>query len=129
MKLEDYVREWDGRQFEWSDSNCGHFASGWVRAVEGWSPIEAAGDFADEAGVASLVAKHGSLTAACSHFLRRQHVPATMAAVGDLVLVAVGQNTALGICNGRRCFTMTHEGVVALPISFAISAWKIGVGK
>jgi hypothetical protein len=126
VKLEDYVRDWDSRQFDWSNANCGHFASGWVRACEGWSPIEAAGEFADEAGVASLVAAHGSLSEACSYFLRRRPVPATMAGVGDLVLLSLGAINALGVCNGRRAFAMSHEGVVCLPMSAAISGWKVG---
>lgn len=126
MKLEDYVRDWDSRQFDWTDANCGHFASGWVRACEGWSPIEAAGEFADEAGVASLVAAHGSLEGACSFFLKRQPVSASMAGVGDLVLLSIGGGAALGVCNGRRAFAMSREGVVCLPMSAAISGWKVG---
>ena len=40
-RLLAFVAEWTRRPraFEWGRSNCCHFGSDWVEAVEGWRPI------------------------------------------------------------------------------------------
>jgi len=121
-RLAEYLA--GGHRFDWSDSNCAQFASGWVRAVEGRAV--AAPSLRDLAHSRRVLARlGGTLRAAVTAELARDPVPPSMARPGDVVLVERDGGQTLGLCAGQTAAVLTAAGVSNLPMQAASAAWHI----
>jgi hypothetical protein len=115
--------------FDWASSNCGHYTAAWVQATTGRNPMAGLPTTPNVRAALRLVHKlGGSLEAACTRLLGAAPIPAALAQLGDLVLIPTGPGGcggALGICAGRTAVFRTTEGLVSLPMSQAVSAWRV----
>lgn len=126
-RLDAYIESWRNKTFDWSTAHCCHFAAGWVSLVEGWDPIKDLPELKDQKSAAKLVEVYGSLPIAVTQFLKgREAQSALLAGVGDIVFMCGQPNGSLGICNGRRAFFLTEEGVRAASMATAVLSWRIG---
>jgi hypothetical protein len=75
--------------------------------------------------------KLGGISAIVSSALKREPVPASFAAYGDLVYFGVEHSAGtLGICNGRLSFVLSaDEGLSLLNTSEFEIAWKLQCAK
>ncbi|MNL71970.1 hypothetical protein D3C87_1972060 [compost metagenome] len=71
-----------------------------------------------------LIDEGGGLHALATSLLG-QSAPPLMAAVGDVVLLAIEGRDLLGICNGVNAFAPGPDGLVALEMTAVSAAWKI----
>lgn len=119
-----YVRERAAVPFAWGTNDCCTFAAGAVEALTGANPMAGVEPYSSEMAAARLILRAGDLRALASQFLGAP-VPPLMAAVGDVVLLVNEGRELLGVCNGINALAPSPEGVVALEMSAALSAWKI----
>lgn len=126
MLINDYCDLWLARQFDWSSANCGHWAGGWVRMIEGKNPMDSVPSMEGIRGVVSRVLEYGSLTEMVTQHLARAPIDPKLAQVGDLVLLPSELSGSLAICNGRTAIGMSEFGITSAPMETAIAAWRVG---
>jgi len=125
--LDAYLREQEGKEFDWATFNCCHFAQGWAQRQEG---IEA--DLVPKAGsktaVFRAIKEHGGMEEGISDALRREPKPVAYARPGDVVLLKRHGASMLGICVGRTaaCLGEGKMGIIHVPIEDGHVAWTIG---
>lgn len=114
--LEQHLAEWPG--FDWSQSNCLHFAGTWAapEALEGVQMPSSAGEVRRclrQAGVRNL--RH-AVTSRLG-----PEIPPALAQRGDVVLFG----RTVGLCVGRLAALPLREGGVAFaPMTDATAAWR-----
>ena len=124
LTLDTYLRTFVGFPFDWGTANCCHMAFGWVRIVEPHTDADLSIP-ESKTGCLREIAEHGSLQNLISVKLKRAAIAPTMAQVGDLVMLSGPDETAIGICNGRRAACRTEDGVSFADMENAICAWPL----
>ena len=109
--------------FAWGSNDCCLFAADCVQAVTGIDPALGLRQYNDAAGAARMLARLGGVRGA-GNALLGVSVGALFARVGDIGEVQVGQREALGVCNGDGWLAVGEVGLVALPLSNAVRAWR-----
>ena len=129
MRLDAYLNDAASRRFSWAHHNCCHFAAAWVAAETGRSPMEGLPWTHGYAAARRLVRQlGGTLADAWTRQLGRAPIAATLAQVGDVVIVSpLGPGSeAVGLCAGRHAALLTEcDGLVMLPMEGATLAWRI----
>lgn len=123
-RLIDVIAAHESRAFEWGKDDCCLFVARAVDAMTG-SDLEARlnSEYDDEYSALRLIATHGDLAGAVSHFLGQ---PAdTYAGRGDVVLLAGGEGDALGICIGPHIVAMGPDGLRRLPRGEIKAVWRV----
>lgn len=114
------------RPFTWGSHDCGTVAAEWLQQREGAAPAQC---WRDLRTAMRHISEHGGeLSAAVSLALAREPISALMAQIGDLVLIpgTSGVGAALGICAGRHALCLGAHGMVAVEMSRASCAWRVG---
>lgn len=129
------IREWQSalaavieermqRPFKYGETDCCLFAADCVQAMTGHDPAaDARGEYTDERGAARVMKKLGGLEAIAATRCGPEVSPA-VARVGDVVLGKVDRE-CLGICTGETWHAPSAAGLVALPMSAALKAWRV----
>ena len=127
-QLGDYLAQVGARPFDWAGWNCCHFAAGWVQRLTGRDVMEGLPPMHSRLTAHRLIGQlGGSLQEAWTRQLGRQPVHATLAQVGDVVLVQLDDVQAVGLCAGRTVAVLTeHDGVAHVPMRLATAAWWVG---
>lgn len=124
--LEAYLFHVGDQAFHWREWNCCSFVAGWVRqfgvdvmaGLPGTGTRHAAHRLIGQLG--------GSLQAAWTRQLGREPIESTLAQMGDVVLVEIDADQAVGICCGRTAAVLTPaDGVAHVPMSAATAAWRV----
>lgn len=126
-RLDDYLCRARLRSFDWATFNCCHFAAQWVHEETG-HPVTLEIPAVTCKVEADLAAERvgGSLQGAVTAALGQEPKPATLAQIGDLVLLQEEGVTAVGICTGRyAAFLALESGARFLPMRHAQFAWTI----
>lgn len=112
--------------FAWGTNDCCTFAGDVVFAITGADPLqpELRGHRTEREALRSL-ADMGDIVALTTEALG-EPVPPSYATTGDVVLVQVKGRDALAVCNGRGALMPGPEGLVVVPITDALLAWKVG---
>ena len=133
-RLERWAVAMRGRRFQWGEVDCVLAA---CEAIEAMTGIDISGTFrgryADGGGAASIIAELSAdgLRGAVSRVAENVGCPEILPALarrGDAVLVRTLNTEApesLGICIGARVLAAGPRGLVSLPMSAAIAAWRI----
>lgn len=108
------VDEHRSRAFAWGVDDCCRFVARAIDAMtDGDVEQRIAAEYTDEQSAADLIAAHGGLQGAVTHFLGEpQEVRATR---GDAVLFDGGGGDAVGICLGRQVVAMGPTGLRMIP--------------
>lgn len=122
----------------WSRNNCVHFAGRWVELATGRQVLGNLADVADVRAARRTLARlgGGTLKAAVTRAMNHAPMPASLAQVGDVVLMpglsAAAAKSAgllgcgLGICVGRLATCLGDHGQrVAVPMTIALAAWPL----
>ncbi|MEJ1935885.1 hypothetical protein WDZ92_37295 [Nostoc sp. NIES-2111] len=128
--LTAYLAGREPAPFHWATSNCGHFAAGFVALVEGRDPL--AGDVMPATLHAARRAMRdaGGLEGWVSRALAREPISASLAQVGDVVLLPVSatdpEAQAVGLCCGEYAAAVCDDGTLTMhPMGNALAAWRV----
>lgn len=130
VQLTQWLNELHKEPFSWSSWHCCHFASSWVKYVKGvdiMADKPVVSDF--KTAKRALKAYGGDLTVAISQQLGKEPQSASMARVGDIVLLPAENDEGVGlvgVCNGRVSFFLDERGGIAsIPTERAQCSWAI----
>jgi len=117
--------------FDWASANCGHFAGGYVAAVEGADPLASLPLGSSLTSTRRLLQNAGGLCAVVTKQLAREPIAPAFAQLGDVVLLPLSEADplaqALGLCCGEVAAVRDEAGAVhMLPMSSALHAWRVG---
>jgi hypothetical protein len=119
-RLADYVEQCRDRPFEWGSHDCATMAVGAVAAMTGevlWSP-----PYKNAAGAAKYM-DGVSIADVVDGLLPR--VPQGFAQRGDVVLMHLDGRDTLGVCMGCEIAAPGNFGLLMLPMSTAVAAWRV----
>jgi hypothetical protein len=116
--------------FAWGTHDCVLFAADAVHAITGTDPAAAQrGTYATALCAARVIAAHGSLAGIAAAALGAEVLP-LQACAGDVGLVhqAAGgsDRECLAVCTGACWHVPGAAGLVALPLTAAARAWRVG---
>ena len=110
--------------FAWGTHDCCLFAADAVLAQTGEDPAaEFRGTYADARQALELLTELGGLTAVAGR--AGEPVQALCAQVGDIGLVEHDGRELLAVCAGPVWLVPAEQGLAALPIDAATSAWRV----
>lgn len=111
-------------QFSWGTHDCCMFACDCVLAATGHDPASGIrGTYRSAAGAAEVLAAHGGIRALADARLGSRVDPA-IAQVGDIVLVVLEGRDTLAVCAGEAAVAPGAVGLVSMPMSAAVAAWR-----
>lgn len=128
QSLIDTIEAAKGRPFAWGEADCCLFVADAVAVMTGRDPAEKLrGRYSTEKG--ALRTLGGDFAQAIEKLAAEfglEEVPVAMAQRGDVVLLENGERMILGIIDthGLIC-AMSATGVIQLPISQAVTAWRV----
>lgn len=137
--------------FGWAVSDCCRFAARCVEAITGVDPMDGCfnGHYTGAMSAARVIAAHGGLPAALDLVLGAPLERLSLAGRGDVVLAALGhehdggarcmyqagglenlpgsplERFTVAVCVGDRLAAQGLAGVVYLPLSAGVRAWRI----
>lgn len=123
LQLERFVAARAERAFEWGVNDCALFAADCVEALTGERLLSNLRGY-DGRGALRLLADRGGLRGIATEALGEPVAPA-FAAVGDVVLLRMGDSEALGICNGTVAMGPGPAGIEIVGMDAALAAWKV----
>ncbi len=124
LRLEAFVAQRQEVPFVWGANDCALFVMDAVQAITGRDPApHLRGHRNARQAIGSLRDQGGLAVAACQCL--GPFWSAQLAAVGDVVLVRMGKRVALGICNGTTALGPGAQGLVAVPMTEALLAWRV----
>lgn len=110
--------------FAWGTHDCCLFAADAVLAQTDADPAAGLrGTYSDARGALELLTALGGLSMVAAR--AGEPVPALLAQVGDIGLVAHDGRELLGVCAGPVWLVPAEQGLAALPIDSATSAWRV----
>lgn len=127
--LAQKVREARDTPFVWGEHDCALFAADTVLAMTGEDFAEQfRGTYSTALGAEKALRKAGfdSLWAYATHCFGTPLQDTLTARRGDLVLVETTNGPALSICFGPSAAAAGADGLVFLPTSHWVSAWRVG---
>ena len=115
------------RPFEWGVNDCCLWAADCVQAQTGADPAaDLRGTYSDARGALALVQRLGGMRAIGD--MTGSPIPALMATHGDIGLVRHEDHDLLALCNCTHWLAVGPYGLVVLPLTLAVHAWRVGHG-
>lgn len=126
--LDDYLAEREAVPFGWAVQDCCSFMADWVLLARGRDPIAQHRGYTGALALRILRSLGGPLEAGRKWLGEPIH--SLFADVGDICLVPTGHRgrhsgLAFGICNGRLVAAPGFHGLVYVPITDAVAAWRL----
>ncbi len=128
VRLDRFLRQRRERPFAWGDHDCCLFALDWIETATGVRLAEVRGLYRDAEGAAALLRARwgtGDLTALATLMLGPPLASPLLTGRGDLLAFRHGGNVWLGLCAGPVGVAPGRRGLITLPLSRAIYAWRI----
>ena len=116
------------RSFAWGDHDCCLFALDWIEEATGRRLAEVRGLYRDAEGAAALLRERwntGDLTALATLMLGAPLPSPLLAGRGDLLAFRHDDRVWLGLCAGPAGVAPGRRGLVMVPLSRAVAAWRI----
>ena len=114
--------------FAWGVRDCVTFTGEMAEALTGSNPLAfVRGRYADEAEAWTLLESLGGAERMLTGALGTP-VPAPLACRGDVVLVAMREGawaTAFAVCDGEYAVSVGARGLVRVPMTSALKAWRV----
>lgn len=124
LRLEAFGRERLQMPFAWGSNDCAIFAADWIEHATGERLMEHM-RWHTNAREALRTLRESDLRSIATAALGEPISP-LMARVGDVVVIRTGKREALAVCNGGTAIAPGPEGMVAIPMSEALAAWRVG---
>lgn len=118
------IRERRNQPFEWGKNDCAIFPSDCVLAITGEDPARGIrGTYSSAGGAAEVISRFGGLSEIASARLG-MGIPVSLAQAGDVVLTLLADRETLAVCVGSGLVAPGEHGLVSIPLSHAICAWR-----
>lgn len=117
------------RPFEWGVHDCATFAFDVVREMISTDPFaEYRGSYSNELGAGRALIEHEFDTVrGLADKLMGEEISTKFAQRGDIILVLQPERgETLGVCLGVDAVFVGESGLVPVPMSEAITAWRVG---
>lgn len=124
LRLAELVTARLAAPFAYGSNDCGLWVADAVQAMTGIDPAPHLRAHANARGALLAVQGYGGIAQLATACLGPA-MPASRAAVGDVVAVAVGKRLALGICNGSTALGPGPRGLVHVAMADAMLAWRL----
>ena len=112
--------------FAWGANDCCLFVADAVEAITG---IDAAapyrGRYSTAAGAYRALKKYGTGAIADAWSAHFTEIPTHEIGRGDVVLFDNAGELASAISFGRKLWAVTDHGLITLPLSHAVRAWRV----
>lgn len=126
LRLEAFVAERQHMPFAWGTNDCCMFAAGAVQALTGHDvAARLRGSYSTGQQALRRLRTRGGVSAIASKVLGPSIRP-LQAGIGDVVLLSIEGQDALGLCNGTTVLGPGPAGLVAYGMDVAIAAWRVG---
>lgn len=119
------------RPFAWGEHDCCTWAAECVQAVTGTDPLaDLRGTWHSAEAAQAVLQRLGGLRAAVDARLGEPLPSVHLAQRGDVVLLAVGNTMALGVCMGRVAVAPGPDGLVRIDMATQVgdqrplAAWR-----
>lgn len=125
QKLTQIIAEAERKPFVWGEHDCCLFAAAVVQELTGVDrAIGLRGTYDTAAKAKRVLKKRGGVRQIATDALGAPIAP-LMAQRGDVVLISTNHGEALGVCTGLVCVAPGDDGLVRIPITAAIAAWRV----
>lgn len=124
VRLEAFAKERAAMPFAWGSNDCCLFAAAGVEAQTGVVLMPDARGYSTAREALRILEAHGGLRAFATLALGPE-IPPKLAAVGDVVMVRMGEAEALGICNGGVVIGPGLQGMEVAGMNAALAAWRV----
>jgi formylmethanofuran dehydrogenase subunit D len=111
--------------FQWGEHDCIAWGAACVTAITGKAPVNNKLKRKDEKQAARLLKKIGGVSAAVTMELGDPMVNKLMARRGDIVVLSNGERECVGVCVGDSAACVDYDGMVFIPMTKAVSAWRV----
>jgi hypothetical protein len=123
-RLDDLIADRMSTPFTWGTHDCCLFAADAVMAQTDTDPASGLrGTYASARDAMELLTELGGLPAVAAR--AGAAIPALCAQVGDIGLVEHESRALLAVCAGPVWLVPAEQGLAALPIDAATSAWRV----
>jgi len=124
VDLFDFIKSRKNTPFKWGSHDCTLFAADCVKVMTDRDPAKGYRNYRSKNGAALIVGKQGGLRNFVTFIMGSEILP-TMAQRGDIVLLKQNDDLAIGICLGNVISATSKLGLVSVPMSEAITAWRV----
>ena len=127
-RLDRFLQDRRALPFAWGAHDCCLLVLDWIETVTGVRLADTRGRYRDADSAAALMRERwGSddLMAVATRLLGEPLASPLLAGRGDVLAFRHGDGVWLGLCAGRTGVAVTRNGLVALPLSHAITAWRL----
>lgn len=126
LHFEKCVSDNYNKKFEWGTHDCWLWSANLVLAITGEDIAkEYRGKYNSARTALEIIKTYGGISELCTKYVGKEPVSPLFASVGDLVLIEYLRQEAMAICDGRTVLTTGSDGLLSLPISTTIKAWRI----
>lgn len=124
-RLDAVISARRGAPFAWGTNDCALFACDCAIAVTGSDPADGLrGQYKTDQGATRLMKRNGGMEAIADSRLGDRIAP-LMAQVGDVGMIYMEGRPMLAVCVGSHWLAPGPDGLVAMPISAASTAWRV----
>ena len=113
------------KPFNWGTHDCCAFAAAVVHDLTGVDHFAPYAGYANAIEAARVLKKHGGVSGIASAALGDQ-IPPLTAGRGDIVMIHTPDHgDTLAVCIGDKCAAPGEKTLQYLPMSTAVSAWRV----
>ena len=127
-RLDAFLQVRRERLFAWGEHDCCLFALDWIETATGRRLAEVRGLYSDAEGAAALLRQRwdtADLAVLATLMLGPPLAAPLLAGRGDLLAFRHGEHLWLGLCAGPAGVAPGRRGLVTVPLSRAVSAWRV----
>lgn len=124
QRLDNVIAFHDAEPFAYGKSDCYMLAHEAVEALSGIAPYKVR--YTSKRGAARALAKRGHRNLAEAFAAILPVIPPSLAGRGDIVAVETDTHEiALTICDGRELIGKAETGLIRLPLSRGVEAYRV----
>lgn len=125
-RLEAVIDEHRKSPFEWVKSDCFTLPMDAAKAVTGIDPWEGERKYKGKVGAAKRLRKYGFNNVGDAFAAKFEEVPVSMMQRGDIGTFEKNGEVCGVVCVGLNIIGKSEDGLMVLPRSMAIRAFKVG---
>ena len=127
-RLHDVIRAAKKAEFKWGKNDCALFACDCILAMTGIDHAKKfRGKYSTRKGAATALKKIESVDdiAELADKYLGERISLSHAQRGDIVLIAVEDDNALGVIAGNHAVFLAPQGILTRLLSKCVCAWKV----
>ena len=124
--LAHFIRSRKDEPFKWGTNDCCLFVADAVECITGIDYASTyRGTYTTKIGAYRALKKQANGTVAGAWSQHFDEIPVKSMGRGDVALVLVENEPAVSICFGAKLWIVSKQGLITLPRSQAVQAWRV----